>query len=789
MAIGAVIISELQAKKKPLTLLSHAFKTFRDIAQTSMSGLKALNAQADHLELPQVHALNCVRFLFMDSHLSDAIGPYVSISLSLAFLCFRSRIWAIRNCGIMLYTAIVNRVFPADGSSRTMESDKFFQKYKGIEEILLRTLSNERRQLDDRLVVESVYPALDIISRLTFVEKNEVEGTNTTTLFQTLVTRHLGCHVWKIREAAAKSMLAFTHPAQDRVLVMMEYLITQDFKDDGRDNNLIHGGLCAAREVYEQRLSDAEGEIKRKIDGIVSDAADLYLVHGNNVSPINQALFIQIGRNALIPDIRQLQEKIMPFCYEILLTANGAPPRSFADSLLRKEIAKTMAVTFPNFACALISFDDPDYGIALSESLAKLGINVSLHQDFKSLRAGTSNMETSTEIDGTGLSDLPGFASEPEDGTTAFQTVCDIMKLHQWEQYRLAAANLLALSSNDRALNLATLAELASNDSIEPLRESAVVLLGKNLNPLSRDNASTSRFSSCVQTWIQLLFGAIKDDQPFSSRIAALESIEAASEVLVIRPGETMQSTKRDLLPVWIVLHNLLNDDEEEVRALASDLAMELNSQDRSVTPLQAEKVIFDHLATIGAAGDHEIQRLILVYLLGVSLDDTTKIKDQLISANTPNTLLFKIEKQNLYRDECRCMRHYLALLSTATPTVPSSGELSTEFLQPLVQYIATGIETLSEIAQEHQVISEEGGVSIDSGKLRAADGIMGWTTASEEIFVAGIRIANAFRLLLTWYPNHRDTDETKEKVERFADYGAREDVGFNKAWLDAFSV
>ncbi|KAK6354794.1 hypothetical protein TWF696_003927 [Orbilia brochopaga] len=792
MAIGAVIISEIQAKRKPLAFLEYAFASFKKTLHASMSVGEALSVQADNLELPQVHALNCIRFLFMDSHLSDVIDPYVSISVGLAFSCFRSHIWALRNCGIMLYTAIINRVFPTDGSNRIVESDKFFQKYKGLNRIILIMLSNESWQLDDHLIVESVYPALDLVSRLTFVEKAEPKDNDPTASIKDLVIRHLGCKVWKIREAAAKSMVAFT-PVGDRALELMEQFILQDFKDDSRDNNLIHGGLCAVREIYEQRLAGAEGEIKQKASRIISDAAELYLTPKNKVSPINQALFIQISRIVLAEDGKMLQAKIVPFCCYVLVEADGRPPKDFAYSLLRKEIAKTMAVGCPNAACGFISFDDPDYGVALSEALTKTSAKIEIDKSIRGLRVAAVQMTAdgrSGKTDSLESQHTSEVVSEQEDGITVSNALCDVLKSHDWEQYRLAASNLLAFSSHKQVIDLSTLAQLASSGSIEPLQESAIILSGRNFSLLSMDGVPAGKLAAHIEAWIQLLFRAVKDETPYPSRMAALRSIEAASKVLKVEWDENMQEqhpTPEDLLPVWIVLHRLLNDDEVDIRASASNVAMKLISQNQHVTPLRAERKVFGYLAATKAGGDAEIQRILLNDLLGVPLDNATEIKEQLITANTPNTLLFKIEKQNLYRDDCRCMKHYLALLSAATPT--PTDKTAVEYLQLLAQYVVTGIETLSEIAQEYQAAEDEGGVSIDSGKLRAADGMMGWTTATEEIFVLGMRIANAFRLLGTWYPEQQETYRTKEEVKKFVDYGAREDVGFNKAWLDAFGL
>ncbi|EWC47321.1 hypothetical protein DRE_00289 [Drechslerella stenobrocha 248] len=258
MAIGAVIIAEVQTKKKQHIFLQHAFEAFQDTVHVSTGLPEAIHAEGGHLELPQVHALNCMRFLFMDSHLSDAIDPYVARSLKMAFACFKSEIWAVRNCGIMLYTAILKRIFPKDGSSQMFRGDRFFRKYAGLDSVFLETLSDGFQDLSDHRLIESVYPALDIISRLSFVENDELSESNPATAFKGLILRYLGCKIWKIREAAAKSMLAYT-PSRDHALQLMADFVRLDPNNQPWDNNLVHGSLCASREIYERRLVDAEG--------------------------------------------------------------------------------------------------------------------------------------------------------------------------------------------------------------------------------------------------------------------------------------------------------------------------------------------------------------------------------------------------------------------------------------------------------------------------------------------------------------------------------------------------
>ncbi|KAK6508426.1 hypothetical protein TWF506_010518 [Arthrobotrys conoides] len=756
MTIGAIIISEIQMKKKQNYFIQHAFSSLESTVQTSGGLSTEQKGETGHLELPQVHALNCIRFLFMDSQLSTVIDRYVSSSLHMAFNCFKSEIWAVRNCGIMLYTAIVNRIFPKDGSTQIFKAERFFQRYSGLDTVFLETLSDGFRDLSDHRLIEAVYPALDVISRLSFQDNQESEA------FKDLVIRYLECKIWKTREAAAKSILAFT-PRERAVESFTEFL-EWNFGDYKRDNNVIHGGLCAAREIYEQRIFGAGDEIQSRIQEITKSEAKHYFERGNQVSPVNQANFIQICGIVFSNNTTSLAESIIPFCQRILEEAQDSPPQGFADSLLRKEIARVMAVAAPNLACGYISFHDPDYGVSLSEALAKTGNTVELHKTLKELKG---NVDT--------------ISSDEKETSSALEVLREVLNSHEWEWYRVAAANLLLLSSEKQAIAPTVLAQFASNGLVEPLRESALTLIGRNIYSISNDDAYGPLLHLSIQTWAEGLFKNVKDEIPYSSRMAVLRSIEEAHEIF----KSCDQHIRQALLPVWIVLQKLLNDDEEDIRIraaciVAKLLAIEEAEQEaETFTPLRAERRLFEHLARIEAFTNIEVQRMLLEDIIDLSLEKASSIKERLIAANTPNTLLFKIEKQNLYRDELRCMDYYLELLSKAT----AEGRAA-ELVEKLTQYVTIGMQTLWDIAQEYQVDTGEGGVSLEERKLKATDGIMGWTTATEEIFVLGMRVANGFKLLEMWDVTGQEIGEI---VGRFVEYGERDDVKVNNTWLETF--
>lgn len=141
-------------------------------------------------DIPQVHGFNCLKQVFLElqptKHTKDA--------LVLALSNVSHETWAIRNCAVMLFTALQNRIFGSNRSGGTPASTAakfFFARYPGVAELL-------ESQLRQGVAgdVEAVFPVLTIISRL--------EGD--LTQFEPLIEQCLSHSHWKVRELAARTI-------------------------------------------------------------------------------------------------------------------------------------------------------------------------------------------------------------------------------------------------------------------------------------------------------------------------------------------------------------------------------------------------------------------------------------------------------------------------------------------------------------------------------------------------------------------------------------------------------
>jgi len=213
-------------------LLKYAFDKLLDIAKTSVDE----KAESEKMDIPQVHAFNCIKTLFIESNLSNSIAPYIYEGLELALSTFSSKIWSVRNCSIMLFTALQNRLF----GRKKMSARVFFSRFKGIREILIKILTNSINE--DNL--ETLFPVLTILSKL---EANP--GYDGLDEFKPLLRVCLATKYWKIREAAARAMPALiTYPEQEAHSLLKTC--------SSSNQNMLHGHLLAIRSlnVYDEEL-------------------------------------------------------------------------------------------------------------------------------------------------------------------------------------------------------------------------------------------------------------------------------------------------------------------------------------------------------------------------------------------------------------------------------------------------------------------------------------------------------------------------------------------------------
>lgn len=251
LMISAILAVEPNENKRWLS------DTFTKLFEIAM--LPVLEHE-EKLDLPQVHAFNCIKGIFADSRLSHHSSPFVSSALDLCLQNFISPTWSIRNCSVMLFTALQNRFFGKVGKSSSARL--FFTRFGGVRENLIANLRNalivafneEQNEaaldtttslVSSQSKIESIFLVFTILSRL-----KPTLGYEGLDEFKIETIKALGCENWKIREMASRSLVALVDDLTYEATALVNSLLHGIQKQDK-----IHGNLLATKELLHLELS------------------------------------------------------------------------------------------------------------------------------------------------------------------------------------------------------------------------------------------------------------------------------------------------------------------------------------------------------------------------------------------------------------------------------------------------------------------------------------------------------------------------------------------------------
>jgi len=198
--------------------------------------------------------------------------------------------------------------------------------------------------------------------------------------------------------------------------------------------------------------------------------------------------------------------------------------------------------------------------------------------------------------------------------------------------------------------------------------------------------------------------------------MAALESIHGASAYL-------QQPKERDAA-VYFALYKILGDDDDDVRELAADIV--------------SRTVFGTNCPIIPAAAGELLARWLIRNFrsttFGWAVEKIVGHKSAEImvkEAAEDSGVLFSKEKQNLWIDEVREVELWRDIL---VENARGWAGLS-DPIERLIRFSIEGLGALCEYGSAH-------------GGVEGAAGPLGWTSASEDIFLVGWRVAAAIRIL-----------------------------------------
>ncbi|KAF9108100.1 hypothetical protein BGX29_003296 [Mortierella sp. GBA35] len=279
LCILAIVNAELSDNRR--TLLPMVMRRVMAIAVVPVS------PDANHqVDLPQIHAMNVLRRLFMDAKLSTSVLPYVGQGLELSIRAFSSPSWAVRNCGVMLFSTLLHRVF---GAKRVRDehlaingitSRELFARLEGLCGFLQGQLEVAVKQLLDAesaqdRVHPGLYPVLTLLSRLQpslhADPADAIDGGMSA--FVALVRRCAASAIWKTREMAARALIPLiaSRDLMDWIVDILEGCVK-----DNISQNEVHGLLVQVQFLLRGHLL-GEGVADRVVrQSFVTRFADVF---------------------------------------------------------------------------------------------------------------------------------------------------------------------------------------------------------------------------------------------------------------------------------------------------------------------------------------------------------------------------------------------------------------------------------------------------------------------------------------------------------------------------------
>ncbi|KAI4198847.1 MAG: hypothetical protein LQ350_004996 [Teloschistes chrysophthalmus] len=665
----------------------------RDLQAIAITSANDIDTNEEILQLPQVHAFNCLKDVFTDGRLGSFVEQHMSSSLEIAAralegyrlvflnncvaphdqwvdgLCsFR---WAIRNCGLMLMKALITRLNDGTNANSTKASSSHrrlstlvYEKYPNLPNLILQLLT-----IDDEIEAQSlqaaavgmpeslilraqrVFPALEMIEQSGIPERHRGQ-------IRQAVWSHLEGMVWPIRDKAAKALSYL--PAHDEIEREMESSLQMPWSTQ----NALHGRLLYLRHLFARLGCEATREILVRI-----------LDHFSTMITSNDCPITRAAYTALVGDVLE-----------------AAKTDSKSTEYFKIIVAPKRWQALIDYVSAASS-RGPE---ATLENTAKERCRVLL----ESFNDG--DVESSTP-DITQTIFVDHGASVPRNPEHA-------------DQVLKRTGDFLVIQ-----------AVQAHKDQIMAIRQ-------------------------MISCWSKALRLAQDENANVSTRQAAVDSLA----VYLARIHEASRQVREapEMLDLYFVLYDTLNDDDEDVRDTGAAVVSSLRMQDQMPDNNGAHMEM--QISLMVPAARHQLLEMLktryydstLLWersferLIYVTTSTSRQLQPGCALSSSPTALLeslsqenitlFVEEKQNLYVDEAQEARTWQNVLLSSTCKA-----IGVDILQRLYFWTVKGIEAL-----------------VRTAIAKGPDGPLGWTS-NPDVFALGVRILLAAEVLA-----HLSTDK-----------------------------
>ncbi|KAJ4334469.1 hypothetical protein N0V95_009156 [Ascochyta clinopodiicola] len=714
--------------------------------------VEAQHTNIEESRLPQVHAINCIKEIFTTSKLSVASEAYIAQGLELAAKTLNSNIWPIRNCSLMLFKALIERLLGSSEAQDWKEQDRAktsrfsYENYPSLLSILSdlldpagplkQTLENTSESSNpfDLHGAEGVFPALQIL-------RQARPPTNELGPVRTSVEKLLASPHWHMRDMAARTVVSLlpSHEVYDAAFEML--------RSGCSSSNQRHGVLLAVKYMMRKLVNNQMKPAAQGIEALLLElinCVETWFTH--NTCPFVDTVFFDIISTCGTAVLQREESKPVLHAWTQLtssieigpdyeLGTSGESDNSlriealarlfFTDrTIVRPESLGTMvSEDYQSIgdALMLLATEDPDTCCAALETLETIIQKASSNAPIKpiSLLMAHTHRVILNAVDAEVVSKAQSVLADALDNESA-------------------RTEFFTLITDAQLLDTLTKLEGQCLSAPPSNVQSALHLLGFFIDhayhtlPESHDTilAATTRY-------IRLLRMTIMDTNPFDTRFAAAQSVCALQHLWSATTPSSQPSPL--VLGLGLVLYDILQDDDDEIRdcgALATStfLSTSPNTRSTPTVPLLATHDLLTHLLSLfpssTSLATHALRRLVDTPP-GTPLFQTpftTILSKEL----TPNTALFAQEKQNQYKDDVLDASAWSSICASLSTTLPASA------VETAAQWTATALDALSRTYTGDAVNAD----------AALTDGPLGWAS-KPSIFTWVVRILTLADLIL----------------------------------------
>ncbi|TVY15266.1 tRNA (cytidine(32)-2'-O)-methyltransferase non-catalytic subunit TRM732 [Lachnellula arida] len=671
------------------------------MADLKLQAQSPIIAASTEQNLPQVHALNGLKDTFKNAAVRKRAEGHVLECVHIASDALNSETWAIRNCGLLLFQALINYLVGTHSKEKTEAgwdggaTAISYDKYPSLGELLLQLLEtasdNDSKEASSNALIETIFPVLDILRRAGPPE--ELRERIVARLF-----RIIGHKVWQIRELSAKTLCVLV-PSEEWASTVQKLIKScGESTTDSPGENQKHGALLGAKLLLERHLPDCD--LSSELQVITPTLELCFSLKQKSVcSTFGSAAYIDL-QNTILDVLIPTSNPTIDTKGKIGdLLDNSFPSNTYLHltNLLNECSSSVNADSSMIGRASIAAFKQAVYLSAFQQDVKVLEEIVELATNSYGIATLISTLDCISEVWMPAQSEdilqklatiyinvmkASASAKAPAVRAAALNGLClmlDSAKDLQSTPFRTAVMEL------DHVLAIATVAKLPTNpglcaavDTMIGISVLSEVLSCKPLHENTRRR---------VEDWGRYMQMNTRDDNDFDTRFAAVRSLQS-----FFRSDDTESILGDDcLLKALLALHTTLSDDDEEIRELGASTVASLTRN--LSTPLQA---VQDLAAWMVGKYSSSVSFAHIVVEKMTGADACKRIKASL----DPNDSLFAEEDTNLFVDEVRDARLWAKTFHGLSKEAVEDSNIKESPATTLVNWVTAGLTALDTLLE-----------------------------------------------------------------------------------------